>query len=213
MMRTLRKDISTYNEMQTLEEAQEESGWKSRARRRLPRAGVLADATLAVLAGTGVQVFADDGRDHVLRVARLPPPANRMVATRRGPAALLALRLGGARVSPLSASPPPPFCLHSGACCCSSSSWARSRATTPRAVQALTWQAVEACAGPHRDALPARRVPSSSRSTCCSRPRARAPRCRSRRSSRSCARGAARADGASAQRCFAIHQTGDRAFP
>ena len=28
MLRTLRKDISTYNEMQTLEEAQEESGWK-----------------------------------------------------------------------------------------------------------------------------------------------------------------------------------------
>lgn len=28
LLRTLRKDISTYNEMQTLEEAQEESGWK-----------------------------------------------------------------------------------------------------------------------------------------------------------------------------------------
>ena len=28
MLRTLRKDISSYNEMQTLEEAQEESGWK-----------------------------------------------------------------------------------------------------------------------------------------------------------------------------------------
>ncbi len=28
MLRTLRKDISTYNEIQTLEEAQEESGWK-----------------------------------------------------------------------------------------------------------------------------------------------------------------------------------------
>ena len=28
MLRTLRKDITTYNEMQTLEEAQEESGWK-----------------------------------------------------------------------------------------------------------------------------------------------------------------------------------------
>ncbi len=28
MLRTLHKDISTYNEMQTLEEAQEESGWK-----------------------------------------------------------------------------------------------------------------------------------------------------------------------------------------
>jgi transmembrane 9 superfamily member 2/4 len=28
MLRTLHKDISSYNEMQTLEEAQEESGWK-----------------------------------------------------------------------------------------------------------------------------------------------------------------------------------------
>lgn len=28
MLRTLRKDISSYNDMQTLEEAQEESGWK-----------------------------------------------------------------------------------------------------------------------------------------------------------------------------------------
>ena len=28
MLRTLHKDIASYNEMQTLEEAQEESGWK-----------------------------------------------------------------------------------------------------------------------------------------------------------------------------------------
>lgn len=28
MLRTLRKDISAYNEIHTLEEAQEESGWK-----------------------------------------------------------------------------------------------------------------------------------------------------------------------------------------
>jgi transmembrane 9 superfamily protein 2/4 len=28
MIRTLRKDIRGYNEMQTLEEAQEETGWK-----------------------------------------------------------------------------------------------------------------------------------------------------------------------------------------
>jgi transmembrane 9 superfamily protein 2/4 len=42
MIRTLRKDIAGYNEMQTLEEAQEETGWKLLGpRRRLNTSALL----------------------------------------------------------------------------------------------------------------------------------------------------------------------------
>eukprot|EP00567_Pseudictyota_dubia_P004890 CAMPEP_0197449746 /NCGR_PEP_ID=MMETSP1175-20131217/22782_1 /TAXON_ID=1003142 /ORGANISM="Triceratium dubium, Strain CCMP147" /LENGTH=80 /DNA_ID=CAMNT_0042981967 /DNA_START=9 /DNA_END=247 /DNA_ORIENTATION=+ len=55
MIRTLRKDIAGYNEMQTLEEAQEETGWK------LVHGDVFRPPTnhpmlLAVATGTGAQI-------------------------------------------------------------------------------------------------------------------------------------------------------------
>jgi len=56
LLRTLRKDISSYNEMQTLEEAQEESGWK------LVHGDVFrpppSPMLLSVLAGSGIQILA-----------------------------------------------------------------------------------------------------------------------------------------------------------
>jgi transmembrane 9 superfamily member 2/4 len=57
MIRTLRKDIAGYNEMQTLEEAQEETGWK------LVHGDVFRPPTtqpmlLSVLVGTGAQIGA-----------------------------------------------------------------------------------------------------------------------------------------------------------
>jgi transmembrane 9 superfamily protein 2/4 len=55
MIRTLRRDIAGYNEMQTLEEAQEETGWK------LVHGDVFRPATthpmvLSILVGTGAQI-------------------------------------------------------------------------------------------------------------------------------------------------------------
>lgn len=50
MLRTLRKDISTYNEIHTLEEAQEESGWKL-VHGDVFRPPSFSPITLSVLAG------------------------------------------------------------------------------------------------------------------------------------------------------------------
>jgi transmembrane 9 superfamily protein 2/4 len=56
MMRTLHKDISYYNEMQTLEEAQEESGWKL-VHGDVFRAPAVSPMLLSVLAGSGLQIL------------------------------------------------------------------------------------------------------------------------------------------------------------
>ncbi|CAN0182905.1 unnamed protein product, partial [Phaeothamnion confervicola] len=56
MLRTLRKDITSYNEVQTLEEAQEESGWKL-VHGDVFRPPETSPMLLAVAAGSGVQVF------------------------------------------------------------------------------------------------------------------------------------------------------------
>jgi transmembrane 9 superfamily protein 2/4 len=55
MLRTLHKDISSYNELQTLEEAQEESGWKL-VHGDVFRPPTTSPLLLSVLAGTGVQI-------------------------------------------------------------------------------------------------------------------------------------------------------------
>ena len=55
MIRTLRKDIAGYNEMQTLEEAQEESGWKL-VHGDVFRAPQVSPMLLSVFVGTGAQI-------------------------------------------------------------------------------------------------------------------------------------------------------------
>ena len=76
MLRTLRKDITTYNEMQTLEEAQEESGWKL-VHGDVFRAPAFSPMLLAVLAGTGVQVFAMTVATMSFALLGFLSPANR----------------------------------------------------------------------------------------------------------------------------------------
>jgi len=56
MLRTLRKDISTYNEIQTLEEAQEESGWKL-VHGDVFRPPEFCPSLLAAMVGQGVQLL------------------------------------------------------------------------------------------------------------------------------------------------------------
>lgn len=56
MLRTLHRDISAYNEIQTLEEAQEESGWKL-VHGDVFRAPDFSPMLLSVLAGTGLQIL------------------------------------------------------------------------------------------------------------------------------------------------------------
>lgn len=56
MLRTLRKDISTYNEIHTLEEAQEESGWKL-VHGDVFRPPSFSPLVLAVLAGTLIRLL------------------------------------------------------------------------------------------------------------------------------------------------------------
>lgn len=55
MIRTLRKDISGYNELQTLEEAQEETGWKL-LHGDVFRPPQLSPMLLSVMVGTGAQI-------------------------------------------------------------------------------------------------------------------------------------------------------------
>lgn len=75
MLRTLHKDISSYNEIQTLEEAQEESGWK------LVHGDVFrppaSPMMLSVLAGSGVQILAMTVCTMVCALFGLTSPANR----------------------------------------------------------------------------------------------------------------------------------------
>lgn len=55
MFKTLRKDISSYNEMQTLEEAQEESGWKL-VHGDVFRPPATSPMLLSVLAGNAIAI-------------------------------------------------------------------------------------------------------------------------------------------------------------
>lgn len=55
MIRTLRKDIAGYNEMQTLEEAQEETGWKL-VHGDVFRPPTFSPMALSVMCGTGIQI-------------------------------------------------------------------------------------------------------------------------------------------------------------
>lgn len=76
MLRTLHKDISSYNEMQTLEEAQEESGWKL-VHGDVFRPPSESPMFLAVLAGSGVQLLTMALCTMICAVFGLTSPANR----------------------------------------------------------------------------------------------------------------------------------------
>jgi len=55
MIRTLRKDIAGYNEMQTIEEAQEETGWKL-VHGDVFRPPSFSPMALSIMCGTGIQI-------------------------------------------------------------------------------------------------------------------------------------------------------------
>mmetsp|Transcript_2375 Transcript_2375/g.5035 ORF Transcript_2375/g.5035 Transcript_2375/m.5035 type:complete len:639 (-) Transcript_2375:247-2163(-) len=76
MLRTLHKDISSYNEMQTLEEAQEESGWKL-VHGDVFRPPSFSPMLLSVLAGSGMQILAMTLATMVCALAGLTSPDNR----------------------------------------------------------------------------------------------------------------------------------------
>ena len=92
MLRTLRKDITTYNEMQTLEEAQEESGWKL-VHGDVFRPPQTAPMLLCVLCGSGVQIFAMTLCVLTFALLGFLSPANRggLVRFRSGETTLYAL--------------------------------------------------------------------------------------------------------------------------
>jgi transmembrane 9 superfamily protein 2/4 len=75
MMRTLHRDISKYNQLETAEEAQEETGWK------LVHGDVFrpppSGSWLAVLVGTGVQLFGMTLVTMVFATLGFLSPANR----------------------------------------------------------------------------------------------------------------------------------------
>ncbi len=76
MLRTLHKDISSYNELQTLEEAQEESGWKL-VHGDVFRPPTTSPLLLSVLAGTGVQIAVMVVVAMICALFGLTSPANR----------------------------------------------------------------------------------------------------------------------------------------
>jgi transmembrane 9 superfamily protein 2/4 len=76
MLRTLHKDISTYNEMQTLEEAQEESGWKL-VHGDVFRPPSTSPMILSIMAGSGLQVLTMTMITMVCALFGLTSPANR----------------------------------------------------------------------------------------------------------------------------------------
>lgn len=76
MLRTLRRDISHYNEVQTLEEAQEESGWKL-VHGDVFRPPQFSPILLAVLAGSGAQLFAMALSTLTFALLGFMSPANR----------------------------------------------------------------------------------------------------------------------------------------
>lgn len=76
MLRTLKNDISTYNEMQTLEEAQEESGWKL-VHGDVFRPPAFSPILLSVLAGSGIQLLAMTFCTMICALLGLLSPDNR----------------------------------------------------------------------------------------------------------------------------------------
>ena len=76
MMRTVHKDIAFYNEMQTLEETQEESGWKL-VHGDVFRPPSFSPMLLSVLVGTGLQLLAMTMITMVCALGGLMSPANR----------------------------------------------------------------------------------------------------------------------------------------
>ena len=75
MLRTLHKDISSYNELQTLEEAQEESGWNLCG--DVFRPPTTSPLLLSVMAGTGVQITVMMVATMICALFGLTSPANR----------------------------------------------------------------------------------------------------------------------------------------
>mmetsp|Transcript_1496 Transcript_1496/g.2689 ORF Transcript_1496/g.2689 Transcript_1496/m.2689 type:complete len:723 (-) Transcript_1496:121-2289(-) len=73
MIRTLRKDIAGYNEMQTLEEAQEETGWKL-VHGDVFRPPSFSPMLLSVCVGTGVQIGAAFVLTMLCTIAKLVSP-------------------------------------------------------------------------------------------------------------------------------------------
>eukprot|EP00903_Cladosiphon_okamuranus_P019925 g18312.t1 len=76
MLRTLRKDISTYNEMQTVEDAQEESGWKL-VHGDVFRPPSFSPMLLSIMCGTGIQVLAMTLSTITFALMGFLSPANR----------------------------------------------------------------------------------------------------------------------------------------
>ncbi len=76
MMRTIHKDISSYNEMQTLDEAQDESGWKL-VHGDVFRPPAVSPMLLSVMVGSGLQILAMTLCTMVCALLGLTSPANR----------------------------------------------------------------------------------------------------------------------------------------
>ena len=76
MLRTLHKDISSYNEMQSMEEAQEESGWKL-VHGDVFRPPAVAPMMLSVFVGSGSQILAMTICSMICALLGLTSPANR----------------------------------------------------------------------------------------------------------------------------------------
>jgi transmembrane 9 superfamily member 2/4 len=76
MLRTLHRDIARYNEVQTTEEAQEESGWKL-VHGDVFRPPQFSPLLFSVFVGTGVQVCSMSAITMVIALLGLLSPANR----------------------------------------------------------------------------------------------------------------------------------------
>ncbi|TMW60672.1 hypothetical protein Poli38472_000714 [Pythium oligandrum] len=76
MLRTLHRDIARYNEVQTTEEAQEESGWKL-VHGDVFRPPQFSPLLFSVFVGTGVQVCTMSAATMVIALLGLLSPANR----------------------------------------------------------------------------------------------------------------------------------------
>lgn len=76
MLRTLHRDIARYNEVQTAEEAQEESGWKL-VHGDVFRPPQFSPMLFSVFVGTGVQVCCMSATTMVIALLGLLSPANR----------------------------------------------------------------------------------------------------------------------------------------
>lgn len=76
MLRTIHKDISSYNDTQTLEEAQEESGWKL-VHGDVFRPPTASPMMLAILSGSGIQILAMTVCTMGCALVGLTSPANR----------------------------------------------------------------------------------------------------------------------------------------